>query len=173
MSFKSAVLNSTASTANVARTTNGMKALQSTLSNTTDLFFKIGASRGKNITAQFEKAYREDREMALRVAQWARDVRGGAGERELFRQTLTWLEKNHRDDLLGTRILENVTEIGRWDDLLIFEDAEVKAKAFGLIRKALEAAANAKHLLEKIDTMSEEECQKILDSYNDQNGASS
>lgn len=139
MSFKSAVLNSTASTANVARTTNGMKALQSTLSNTTDLFFKIGASRGKNITAQFEKAYREDREMALRVAQWARDVRGGAGERELFRQTLTWLEKNHRDDLLGTRILENVTEIGRWDDLLIFEDAEVKAKAFGLIRKALDA----------------------------------
>lgn len=139
MSFKNAVLNSSASTANVARTTNGMMALASTLSNTTDLFFKIGASRGKNITAQFEKAYREDREMALRVAQWARDVRGGAGERELFRQTLKWLEKNHRDDLIGTRLLENVTEIGRWDDLLIFEDAEVKAKAFGLIRKALDA----------------------------------
>ncbi len=139
MSFKNAVLAQNATTANVARTTNGMKALRSTLSNTTDLFFKIGASRGKNITAQFEQAYSENREMALRVAQWARDVRGGAGERELFRQTLKWLEKNHRDDLLGTRILKNVAEIGRWDDLLIFEDAEVKTYAFGLIREALDA----------------------------------
>lgn len=139
MSFKSAVLNSTASTSNVARTTNGMKALKSTLSNTTDLFFKIGASRGKNITSQFEKAYGENREMSLRVAQWARDVRGGAGERELFRQVLKYLEKNNKDDLLGTRIMQNTAEIGRWDDLLIFEDADVKAKAYGMIREALEA----------------------------------
>lgn len=139
MSFKNAVLAQNGNRANAARTTNGMKALKSTLSNTTDLFFKIGASRGKSITSQFEKAYREDREMALRVAQWARDVRGGAGERELFRQTLKWLEKNHADDLVGTRILKNVAEIGRWDDLLIFDNAEVKHYAFGLIRDALEA----------------------------------
>lgn len=137
MSFKSAVLNSTASTANVARTTNGMKALQSTLSNTTDLFFKIGASRGKDITAQFAKAYAEDREMSLRVAQWARDVRGGAGERELFRQVLKWLEKNHKDEFVNTRLLKNVAEIGRWDDLLIFEDEMVKSIAFRMIAEAL------------------------------------
>ena len=137
MSFKSAVLNSAVTTENVARTTNGMKALKSTLSNTTDLFFKIGASRGKNITAQFEKAYLEDREMALRVAQWARDVRGGAGERELFRQTLKWLEKNHRHEFVDTKILKNIAEIGRWDDLLIFEDDMVKSIAFRMIAEAL------------------------------------
>lgn len=139
MSFKSAVINSSSRTENVARTTNGMKALKSTLSNTTDLFFKIGASRGKTITDQFAKAYSEDREMALRVAQWARDVRGGAGERELFRQVLKHLEATNKDELLNTRILENVTEIGRWDDLLVFTDAQVKDKAYGLIRKALES----------------------------------
>lgn len=139
MSFKSAVLNSTAKTRNVARTTNGMKALASSLSNTTDLFFKIGASRGKSITDQFSKAYAENREMALRVAQWARDVRGGAGERELYRQVLKYLEKTNKDELLNTRILENTAEIGRWDDLLIFTDSDVKAKAFGLIWKALDA----------------------------------
>lgn len=139
MSFKNAIIAENASTANVARTWNGMKALKSSLSNTTDLFFKIGASRGKNITSQFSKAYAEDREMALRVAQWARDVRGGAGERELFRQVLKHLEKTNKRELLDTRILENTAEIGRWDDLLIFSDAEVKEKAFGLIRNALEA----------------------------------
>lgn len=137
MSFKSAILNSEVTTSNVSRTANGMKALKSTLSNTTDLFFKIGASRGKNITAQFEKSYLEDREMALRVAQWARDVRGGAGERELFRQTLKWLEKNHKEEFVNTRLLKNVVEIGRWDDLLIFEDEMVKSIAFRMIAEAL------------------------------------
>ena len=135
MSFKNAVLNTSVE----ARTWNGMKALKSTLSNTTDLFFKIGASRGKDISKQFEKAYHEDRELALRVAQWARDVRGGAGERELYRKTLKFLEKNYKHELLSTRILRNTAEIGRWDDLLIFEDAEVKSVAYNLIREALEA----------------------------------
>ena len=135
MTFKSAVLNTTVE----SRTWNGMKALQSTLSNTTDLFFKIGASRGKDISKPFEKAYHEDRELALRVAQWARDVRGGAGERELYRKTLKFLEKNYKHELLNTRLLRNTSEIGRWDDLLIFEDAEVKSVAYNLIREALEA----------------------------------
>lgn len=139
MSFKNAILAENATTSNDGRTQNGMKALKSTLSNTTDLFFKIGASRGKDITTQFAKSYAEDREMALRVAQWARDVRGGAGERELFRQVLKHLEKTNKAELLNTRILENTAEIGRWDDLLIFSDAEVKEKAFSLIRNALEA----------------------------------
>ena len=135
MSFKNAVL----ATPVKARTTNGMKAIRSTLSETVDLFFKIGASRGKNITSQFERAYQEDRDVALRIAQWARDARGGAGERELFRQVLRYLEKNHKEDLIETRLLKNTAEIGRWDDLLIFTDAEVKQIAFGLIRDALEA----------------------------------
>ncbi len=138
MSFNNAILAENATVSNVARTTNGMKALKSTLSDTTDLFFKIGASRGKDITTQFAKAYGENREMSLRVAQWARDIRGGAGERELFRQVLKYLEKNHKDDLLGTHIMQNTAEIGRWDDLLVFTDADVKAKAFGLIWKALD-----------------------------------
>jgi len=135
MSFKNAVLN----TPVVARTKNGMSALGSTLSNTTDLFFKIGASRGKDISVNLLKAYHEDRDLTLRIIQWARDVRGGAGERQLFRQALKLIEKNFKSDLLDTTLLVNVPEIGRWDDLLIFEDVEVKAYAFSLIAKALEA----------------------------------
>lgn len=135
MSFKNAVLNTPVET----RTTNGMRAIKDTLSNTTTLFFRIGASRGKNITAQFEKAFQENADVALRIAQWARDARGGAGERELYRQVLKHLEQAHTDVLLGTRLLENTAEIGRWDDLLIFTNSDVKAKAFGLIWKALDS----------------------------------
>jgi len=75
-----------------ARTTNGMKALKSTANACVDLFYNIGASRGKNIIPAFTAAYVENPDLALRIVQWARDARGGSGERELFRQVLIHLE---------------------------------------------------------------------------------
>lgn len=133
MSYKSAVLN----TPVLARGANGMKAQESSLSKTVDLFYAIGASRGKNILREFELAYHENRDVALRIAQWARDVRGGAGERQIFRDVLKFLEKNYKHELLDTKILLNVAEIGRWDDLLIFEDKEVRDLAYTIYAKAL------------------------------------
>ena len=65
-----------------ARTVNGMKARKSTANACVDLFYNIGASRGKNIIPAFTAAYVENSDLALRIVQWARDVRGGAGERE-------------------------------------------------------------------------------------------
>ena len=62
--FVNAVLNQE------ARTENGMKARASTANACVDLFFKIGASRGKDITAEFTAAYVENRDYALRIAQW-------------------------------------------------------------------------------------------------------
>lgn len=135
MSFKNAVLNTPVE----ARTWNGMKAYKSTLNSCTDLFFKIGASRGKDITQLFSNAYSDNKDYALRIVQWARDIRHGAGERELFRQVLKWLEANDPNTLIETKLLDNVSELGRWDDLLIFKDARVKGKAYSLIYKALVA----------------------------------
>lgn len=98
-------------------TTNGMVARVSTANACTDLFFKIGASRGKNIIPQFIAAFVENQDYALRILQWARDIRGGAGERQLFRQVLQ--ELCNTEPKLGCRILAKVPEIGRWDDLLL------------------------------------------------------
>ena len=133
MSFKNAVLNTPVE----ARTENGMKALESTLSASVDLFFKIGASRGKDITPDFERAIQEDSNLAVRILLWSRDARGGAGERQLFRDILVYLEKNHKTVLTKTKILERVPELGRWDDLLIFTDPDVKSIAYDLIHSAL------------------------------------
>ena len=58
-----------------ARTENGMKARKSTASKLVDLFFKIGASRGKNIVGDFTSAFVEDKDVALRIAAWSRDAR--------------------------------------------------------------------------------------------------
>jgi hypothetical protein len=118
-----------------ARTTNGMRARKSTANACVDLFFKIGASRGKNITSDFVAAYVEDKDVALRIAQWARDVRGGSGERELFHQIMKYLEKH--DKTAAAQLLLKVPEIGRWDDIFVFENKELKSQAFTLLGNAL------------------------------------
>lgn len=129
--FANAVLNQE------TETTNGMKARVSTADACVDLFYKIGAMRKQDVIPPFVAAYSHNSELALRIAQWARDVRGGAGERKVFRDILGWLEQNHPED--AKRILHKVPELGRWDDLLVFNTPEIKQDAFGIIADALAA----------------------------------
>jgi hypothetical protein len=131
MTFAQAVQN----TQVLDRTTNGMLALKATTDPVVDLFYKIGASRGKNIVPEFERAYQFDSTLATRVLLWSRDVRGGAGERKLFRDVLVHLENLHPEML--ERILPHVSEFGRWDDLLVFSTKEFQDRAYALIAGAL------------------------------------
>lgn len=131
MQFVEAVMNQE------ARTVNGMKARKSTANACVDLFYNIGASRGKNIVPAFTAAYVENSDLALRIAQWARDVRGGSGERELFRQILTHLENTNPEDAM--RLMAKVPELGRYDDLLVFKTQPLKAKAYTMLGDALRA----------------------------------
>ena len=116
---------------------NGTPAYVSTLNANVDLFGQVGGMRGKDIIPLFSKAYAEDSIMALHVIQYARDIRGGMGEREAFRQAVRWVEANDPQALVDTKILENLVEIGRFDDLLIFETPLVRERAFELYRQAL------------------------------------
>ncbi len=129
--FVSAVQNQS------ARTTNGMRARQSTANKCVDLFFKIGASRGKDITKDFVAAYVENPTLALRIVAWARDARGGSGEREIYRQVLKYLDSHgHARD--AVRLAAKAPELGRWDDLLVFESSFMKQFSFELIKQALD-----------------------------------
>jgi len=120
-----------------ARTANGMKARKSTAKATVDLFYNIGASRGKDITGDFTAAYVENADVALRIAQWARDVRGGAGERQLFRDILVHLEKRDPDAALA--LLKKIPEVGRWDDIFVFTNPVLKSAAYTMLGDALRA----------------------------------
>lgn len=119
------------------RTINGMKTNASSMDALVDLFFAIGASRGKDMTKAFEKAIVANETLALRLLMWARDVRGGAGEREVVRKILTYMEKNHPAAL--ERILPLIPEYGRFDDLLVFQTQAFKEKAYVIIGDALRA----------------------------------
>jgi len=128
-SFVSAVQNQS------ARTTNGMRARKSTSNACVDLFFKVGASRGKDITKDFAAAYAENSETALRIAAWARDVRGGAGERQIFRDIVKYLEKINTGD--AARLLFKAPELGRWDDVLEVQSVDLKQTGFEMVKNAL------------------------------------
>jgi len=118
-----------------ARTTNGMKARKSTANACVDLFFKIGASRGKDITKDFVAAYVENPEVAMRIALWARDARGGAGERETFRTILSYLDKTAPVD--AAKLLLKVPELGRWDDIFVVKTPTLKWTAYNMLGDAL------------------------------------
>ncbi len=119
------------------RTTNGMKARVNTANACVDLFFAIGASRGRNIIPQFTAAFVENSDLALRIAGWARDVRGGSGEREVFRQILTHLDQHNPD--AAAKLLTKIPELGRWDDLFVFKSNTLKVKAYTMLGDALRA----------------------------------
>jgi hypothetical protein len=114
-----------------------MVARKSTANACVDLFFKIGASRGKDVTKDFVAAYVENKEVALRIAQWARDARGGAGEREIFRQIMTYLDKHDQD--AAAKLLMKVPEIGRWDDIFVVKSDKLKYQAYSMLGDALRA----------------------------------
>ena len=118
-----------------ARTENNMKARKSTANALVDLFYNIGGSRGKNIVPQFTAAYVANPDLALRIALWARDVRGGAGERQLFRDILSHLEKT--DPKAASRLIAKVPSIGRFDDLFVFNEPSLKTEAYNLLQQAL------------------------------------
>ena len=120
-----------------ARTENNMTALKSSANACVDLFYNIGASRGKNIIPAFVAAYVENPNLALRITQWVRDARGGAGERQVFRDILTYLEVTNPED--ASRLLAKIPELGRYDDLLVFNTKPLKDKAFAILGDALRA----------------------------------
>lgn len=118
-----------------AYTTNGAVTNETSFSDCVDLFGLIGASRGKDITNLFDKALNEDAEVAIRIAMWGRDVRGGAGERKTFRDLFA--ELIEKDYEVAGRVLQRIPELGRWDDVLVAIGTPLEPEAVELIRQGL------------------------------------
>jgi hypothetical protein len=121
-----------------SRTENGMVTNSSSLNHCVDLFFQIGAMRGQDKTRlinAFTKAFVEDPLTAMKLLFWARDVRGGAGERQIFRDIMTYLA-NNRTEVMRKNV-HLVSEFGRWDDLLVLLGTPLESDALASISKGL------------------------------------
>lgn len=104
-----------------------------------DLFFCAGAMRhrsGKDIRTAFLRAYAEDPLLTAKILFYARDVRGGLGERRFFRTALRAMAINFPDHVL--RNLALIPEYGRFDDLLALLHTPCERAAAAFIRAQLE-----------------------------------
>lgn len=88
-----------------------------------DFYAQAGAMRGNPTQALelFKKAFSEDNLIAVKILFYLRDIRGGQGERDLFRICLEWLGTDYPE--VFEKIIVFVSEYGRWDDLFFDNEA--------------------------------------------------
>jgi len=116
-------------------TENGAVTLRSTDSECLDLFATIGALRNasdQEIETRFLRAYAENPDLAMKILFYARDVRGGLGERRVFKVLMRYLAQNQLASAL--RNLPYVSEFGRWDDVLALMDTPARGEAVALLK---------------------------------------
>lgn len=122
--------------ANYTLTQNGALTYSSSGNHCLDLFAVIGALRNssdRTINTLFELAYCENPDIAMKILFFARDVRGGLGERRIFRtisQHLTYTQPQS-----VSKNLHYIAEYGRWDDLLCLLNTPCKAQVLTTIKE--------------------------------------
>lgn len=106
---------------NYGRTENGALGFRKTLSPIVDLNFKIPSYRDDKVSLgrDFSDALFYDAVMAIKWAFMARDCRGGAGERDLFRTLLPSILDEIQEPYHVVELIKLVPEYGRWDDLWV------------------------------------------------------
>lgn len=102
-----------------------------------DFFAQAGAMRKNPDQALdlFKKAFAEDPLKAIKILFYLRDIRGGQGERDLFRNCLQWLGEAF--NTYFEKIVKYIPEFGRWDDMFFDNPA-----CFDLITKQIQADTN-------------------------------
>jgi len=117
-------------------TENWMPTHSTSLDRCVDFFGSIGSARNwsdEQIEAAFVRAIEQEPLIAMKILFWARDVRGGAGERRVFRVITKYMDSNpHYRDILYKNV-RLIPEFGRWDDVFTLTGLE----AFELIRTGL------------------------------------
>ena len=119
-------------------TENGAVTLRTTGSDCLDLFATIGALRNaesREIVLRFIRAYAEDRDLAMKMLFYSRDIRGGLGERRVFRAIFRYLADAQPQSV--RKNLHLVSEYGRWDDLLVLFGTGCEKDTLELIRTQL------------------------------------
>ncbi len=147
-------------------TENGAPTYESTGSNCLDLFATIGALRHaskKQIIKRFIRAYTEDADTAMKILFFARDIRGGLGERRVFRILFTYLATHEPASV--KKNIANVAEYGRYDDLLTLINTPCEKELFSYLKVQFDADLEALKCGENVSLLA-----KWLPSVNASNG---
>jgi hypothetical protein len=121
----------------VTLTENGGRALSTTGDKLLNLFAVLGALRTRptDVIDKFDAAFRENADLATKMAFYGRDVRGGLGERAVGRLMIRELALLYPEVVVAN--LKNIVKFGRYDDLFVFFDTSVETDMIEFIKKQL------------------------------------
>ncbi|MBQ7618000.1 MAG: DUF2828 family protein [Desulfovibrio sp.] len=125
---------------NRTKTENEAVTYSSTFNCCLDLFATIAALRSESkskIRRRFSCAYTENSDLAMKILFFARDVRGGLGERRVFRTIIKWLAKTKKETILKN--IQYFAEYGRYDDLFELFNTPCEKEMLAFIRDRFNA----------------------------------
>ena len=145
MSFMSALKQeSNSGDLNLSVTENGALGYRTSGKALVDMTFALSSLRQKDdraVQSMFSAVCAEDIDLAVVWLMWARDVRGGAGERRLFRVCFEYLAREFPEK--AVKVVRLIAEYGRWDDVvdLFFavDHVDVKKALFDTMSDQLNA----------------------------------
>ena len=129
---------------NIAFTEKGDKAFMTSGSYCLDYFSLIGGMRFnyEDALKNFMKAYTEDPILAIKILFFARDIREGLGERNIFRFTFNSLCNMAPE--VAKQVISYVPTYGRYDDLFSAYSTPVRKDMMKLIKEQLNKDIEAK-----------------------------
>ena len=139
------LLNGIKDMENLGYTENGGVKRKSTLNAVYDMFAWGGSYRSRTKEDKielFKKAYKEDKELALKCLFYLRDILEGQGERQFFRDCYHWLAKE--DSLIALKFIPYISEFGRWDDMYCLVDTPIEEYMFKYLNMAFHCDMNSK-----------------------------
>lgn len=123
-------------------TANGAVTHLTSLNYCLDLFFLAGASRRmleSDIILAFDRARAENKNLAYKILFWARDARGGAGEKRFFQIVMEHISKI--DAYEYDQLAIYIPEFGYWKDIFKIENPNENNLSY--LKTQLEESPNA------------------------------
>ena len=124
--------------------TKGSEYYMTTYDSNLDVFTMLSRyNSDEEIIRLFNNALCENGDLALANLLYILDIRGGKGERRIFKTIFRDLCINHTSSAL--RVLPFISELGRYDYILVGIDTPIEKEVISLIKKQLEIDMEAEY----------------------------
>lgn len=124
--------------------TKGSEYYASTYDSNLDVFTMISRyNSDEEIIKLFNNALKEDEDLALANLLYILDIRDGKGERKIFKTIFKELCVNHTSSAL--RALPFISELGRYDYILVGIDTPINDAVISLIKEQLDVDLKSEH----------------------------
>jgi hypothetical protein len=123
---------------NTTSTLNGAKSNLSSGNSVLD-FFALAAATRDNVNLAldlFKKSLAADKNKTIKILFYLRDVRGGQGERKIFRECILLLQKFYIEEFY--KIFKEIPNYGRWDDLVFIYTKTSDPKILEFIKSQMD-----------------------------------